>query len=878
MPGRSPDKMTGKTTIFLEDYQPPRFFIDSVELDFRLGEEETRVRSTLSVRRNGDHAHPLVLDGEALTLTEIEVDGAAPDPADYRLNANQLILDTRLQSLVLTTEVTIRPQDNTTLSGLYRSSGNFCTQCEAEGFRRITYFPDRPDVLARYRTIITANKDSYPVLLSNGNLVEHSEIGDGVHRAVWDDPFPKPSYLFALVAGDLACISDRFTTCSGRRVDLHIYTQHHNADKCGHAMASLKKAMKWDEEVYGREYDLDQYMIVAVDDFNMGAMENKGLNIFNSRYVLASPDTATDADYEAIESVIAHEYFHNWSGNRVTCRDWFQLSLKEGFTVFRDQEFSADMGSRGVQRVRDVNVMRVHQFQEDSGPLAHPVRPGSYQEINNFYTVTVYNKGAEVVRMLHTLVGVEGFRRGTDHYFRTYDGQAVTTDDFLSAMERQNNIDLSQFRRWYDQAGTPVLRLTTFYNATARKYELHVEQSCPPTPGQPQKLPFHIPLTVALLAANGDCFDLDRGGSKQSVLAVSAERESFTFDDIPSRPILSVLRGFSAPVKIEYEYSEEELYFLLVNDTDPFARWEAAQRLAVNILLDMVQALQQDQSPRVDSRYIEAAHSLLRSEEEDRAMLTQLLTPPSEAYVSEFLDIVDPDAVWRARSHLRAELGRTLWDALREVYDDLAGGTCENTQDSMGRRSLRNICLDYLCSTGDAAATTLAREQYTSADNMTDTMAALVALNDTPSADRELCLESFYSTWKDENLVVDKWLALRAGSRLPDTLDRVLELTGHESFNLQNPNRVRSLIGVFAHRNPARFHDRSGRGYEFVAGYVGRLDQVNPQVAARLATAFNTWRRYDVDRQEKISVQLKGLLDRPGLSSDVEEIVTKALA
>ncbi len=878
MPGHPAAKMTKKPKINLEDYQPPPFLIDRVDLDFNLGEEETRVRSTLSIRRNGVHTLPLVLDGEALTLIAIELGGAAVDPAAYRITDDHLLLETDLESFVLVTEVKIKPQDNTTLSGLYRSSGNFCTQCEAEGFRRITFFPDRPDVLARYRTTITANKDHYPVLLSNGNLHEHRELGDGTHRAVWEDPFPKPSYLFALVAGDLACINDEFTTCSGGVVKLRIYTQHHNADKCGHAMASLKKAMKWDEEVYGREYDLDLYMIVAVDDFNMGAMENKGLNIFNSRYVLAKPDTATDADYEAIEGVIAHEYFHNWSGNRVTCRDWFQLSLKEGFTVFRDQEFSADMGSRGVQRIKDVNVIRVQQFIEDSGPMAHPVRPQSYQEINNFYTVTVYNKGAEVVRMLRTLVGPEDFRRGTDYYFETYDGQAVTTDDFVSAFEKQNDVDLTQFKRWYDQAGTPVLRLTPSYDSGSETYELRVEQSCPPTPGQEGKQPFHVPLSMALLADNGDYFNLGPEHSKETMLAVTRESESFTFEGITSRPVLSVLRGFSAPVKIDYEYTEEELYFLTVKDTDPFARWEAAQRLAMNIMLHLVQAEQQDQQPSIDDRYFSAVRSLLQSDEGDRAMLSQLLMLPSEAYASEFLEVIDPDAVYKARVHLKAELGRTLWSTLFEVYDRFGGDSYDITQDSIGRRSLKNTCLDYLCSTGNDEAVKLAMGQLRSADNMTDTTAALLALNDISGNDRNQALQSFYDRWKDENLVVDKWLALHAISRLPDTLERIVDLTGHESFNLRNPNRVRALIGSFAHGNPVRFHEASGRGYEFVAGFVTRLDELNPQVAARLATAFNSWRRYDPARQEKIRKALEGILDHSEISSDVEEIVSKAMA
>lgn len=869
--------MTKKATIYLKDYQMPDFLIESVELDFLLGEENTRVRGTLSIKRNGCHSRPLVLDGEALSLRGIMLDNQPLDPGAYTLSGDKLILETNLERFVVQTEAIIHPQDNTTLSGLYCSGGNFCTQCEAEGFRRITYSLDRPDVLARYKTTITADKKKFPVLLSNGNLIDSRDLDDGMHRVVWADPFPKPSYLFALVAGDLAHIKDTFTTRSGRAVELYIYTQHHNVDKCDHAMVSLKKAMAWDEEVYGREYDLDLYMIVAVDDFNMGAMENKGLNIFNSRYVLARQETATDADYNAIEGVIAHEYFHNWSGNRVTCRDWFQLSLKEGFTVFRDQEFSADMGSRGVQRIKDVNVMRVHQFVEDSGPMSHPVRPQSYQEINNFYTVTVYNKGAEVVRMLHHLVGAEGFRRGTDHYFETFDGQAVTTDDFVAVMEKQNGIDLSQFKRWYDQAGTPVLELTPSYDEPTGTYTLQVDQSCPPTPGQKRKQAFHIPLAVALLDENGDCMELGTQGKRQSVLSVTKESERFVFENIRTRPVLSALRGFSAPVKVEIDYTEDELYFLMVKDNDPFARWEATQRLSTSIVLELVEAVQCKQELRIDERYLSAVRSLLESEQGDLALLSQLLRLPSETYISEFLDVIDPDAVYLACTHLRTALGQSLWIQLLNVYHRYDGKPYEATPESMAGRSLKNTCLDYLSATGTGEAKALAVNQFETAHNMTDMIASMAALNDSPGNERWLVLEKFYTKWKHDPLVVDKWLGLQAISRLPDTLDHVIELTRHESFNLSNPNRFRALIGSFAHGNNVQFHQRTGRGYKFIADYVTRVDHTNPQLAARLATVFNTWRRYDDVRRQLIRTELEDILKQPKLSNDVEEIVTKAL-
>ena len=870
--------MLKKSAVYLTDYQPPDFLIDTVELEFRLGDDVTHVSSTLTLKRNGEHDRPLVLDGEELALSGIRLNNQAPAADDYALSEGRLILDTDLDALSVALEVEIHPQDNTTLSGLYLSNGTFCTQCEAEGFRRISYFIDRPDVLSRYKTTIIADREKYPVLLSNGNLVAQDTLDNGLHRAVWEDPFPKPSYLFALVAGELAHIRDEFTSLSGRSVDLYIYTPQHNIDKCGHAMASLKKSMQWDEQVYGRECDLDQYMIVAVDDFNMGAMENKGLNIFNSRYVLAKPETATDSDYEAIEGVIAHEYFHNWSGNRVTCRDWFQLSLKEGFTVFRDQEFSADMGSRGVKRIQDVNVMRVHQFPEDAGPLAHPVRPQSYQEINNFYTVTVYNKGAEVVRMLHHLVGAEGFRRGTDFYFDCFDGQAVTTDDFVHAIEVQNDIDLAQFKLWYDQAGTPVLDLDQHYDPHQHSYTLEITQTCPPTPGQQDKKPFHIPLAIALLNKNGEYMALDRDGTAQRVLQVRQRKERFVFDNIPVAPILSALRGFSAPVKVDIDYSEDELYFLMLHDTDPFARWEAAQRIATSLILQLAQARGEHHHSEVDGRYVETFRSLLRSEPKDCTMHAELLRLPSELYVSEFMDVIDPEAVYAARIQLKKTLAHSLREDLLAVYHRYLAEEYAVNAAAIGRRRLKNTCLDYLLVTDTEPAKSLAVAQFSSADNMTDTMAALFALNDSPGEEREQAMAQFYSRWKTEKLVVDKWLSLQSTSRLPDTLSRVERLTSHESFDLHNPNRVRALIGAFAQANSLRFHDATGRGYKFIADYVIELDRLNPQVAARLVSVFNNWFRYDDGRQHLIKTQLRRILTESEPSNDVQEIVSKALA
>lgn len=866
-----------KPEIHLADYRPPDFLVDFVELEFTLGDQQTDVRSVLSLRRNGNHTRPLVLDGEELSLQNVELNREPVRPGNYRVTEEQLFIDTAMDQFTLALEVTIRPQDNTELSGLYCSSGNFCTQCEAEGFRRITYFPDRPDVLSRYKTTIRADKKQYPVLLSNGNLVGQRQLGDGRHQAVWEDPFPKPSYLFALVAGDLACVRDSFTTMLGRNVALSIYTQHHNADKCTHAMQSLKKAMQWDEKSYGREYDLDHYMIVAVDDFNMGAMENKGLNIFNSKYVLAKPETATDADYDSIEGVVAHEYFHNWSGNRVTCRDWFQLSLKEGFTVFRDQEFSADMRSRGVHRIQDADVMRTHQFPEDAGPLAHPVRPPSYQEINNFYTLTVYNKGAEVVRMLYHLVGAEGFRRGTDRYFDAFDGCAVTTDDFVAVMESENQIDLEQFKRWYDQAGTPLLELDQHYDDDARRFSLEVRQSCPPTPGQPDKEPFHLPLAVALLDTDGEYLALDSTGAKQSILQIRKPKETFVFENIPSPPVLSALRGFSAPVKVDIDYTDDELYFLVVHDTDPFSRWQAAQGISTRLILGLVSCYQNGESLEIDQRYLDAVRSLLEANEDDLALLGRLLQLPSEAYVGEHLEVIDPEAVHFSISYLKKVLAQALWDTLLSVYRKYNGLAYQTSNESVGQRSLKNTCLDYLLATDQVSARRIGREQFVSADNMTDTMAALSALNESAGTERETSLAEFHDQWKHDNLVMDKWLGLHAASRLPGTLDQVRLLTTHESFNLHNPNKVRALVGSFAHANALRFHDPSGAGYRFVSNYVVELDKLNPQVASRLATSFNRWRRYDRRRQGLMQTELQRMLNEPDLSNDVTEIVSKAL-
>lgn len=869
--------------IYLRDYHAPAFAIERASLRFELGEEETRVEAKLRVVRGAatESTAPLVLDGDGLRLESVSLDGRRLAGDAYEASAERLVLKEAPDVFELTLVTLLRPQDNTTLSGLYKSSGNFCTQCEAEGFRRITYFVDRPDVMARYDTTLVADRANYPVLLSNGNLAATGELDDGRHWARWEDPFPKPSYLFALVAGKLDWIEDEFVTASGRRVQLFVYVQPHNIDQCAHAMASLKKAMRWDEEVYGREYDLDRYMIVAVDDFNMGAMENKGLNIFNSKYVLARPDTATDQDYQNIEGVIGHEYFHNWSGNRVTCRDWFQLSLKEGFTVFRDQEFSADMGSRAVKRIQDVNLLRTHQFREDAGPMAHPVRPESYVEINNFYTATVYNKGAEVVRMLHTLVGPEGFRRGTDLYFERHDGQAVTTDDFVQAIEDANGLDLQQFRRWYSQAGTPVVHVERSFDADARSYSLTLRQSCPGTPGQPDKQPFHIPVALALLDAHGRELPLRLPGEEDGtpgtrVLQLCEERQTFVFQDVPAEPVPSLLRGFSAPVRLDMDYSEAELCFLLGHDGDAFGRWEAGQQLAVRLLTSL--AVGGAGQKEIPGTVIEAFRQALCDPRLDPAFRALALSLPSEVYLAEFMPVVDPDALHSARQALRRSLAAALRNDFETLYRGLADtGPYRIDADAIARRSLRNLCLGYLMELDDDAVLDMCLAQYRGAANMTDALAALAALAHREEAVAEEALADFYARWRGEPLVVDKWLAVQALSRRPDTLARVQALAAHPAFTLKNPNKVYALLRTFSQANPARFHRSDGAGYRFLAEQIERLDTLNPQVAARVVAVFNDWRRYDEVRQTHMRGILERLRGRSNLSRDVSEIVAKSL-
>jgi len=884
-------------TTHLKDYRPPDYRVDTVNLQFNLDETRTTVKSLLTVVCNHDRSEgirPLVLFGRDLKLLAMRLDGQPLSERDYKIEGENLTIMSVPDRFVLEIDTECSPAANSELSGLYHASGMFCTQCEAEGFRKITYYPDRPDVLARFMTTIIADKKKYPVLLSNGNMIGSGDMEQGKHFAKWHDPFPKPAYLFALVGGDLARIEDRFTTMSGRQVSLHIYVQHHNKEKCGHAMDSLKKAMKWDEEAYGREYDLDLFMIVATDDFNMGAMENKGLNIFNSKYVLANEKTATDSDYQGIMGVVAHEYFHNWSGDRVTCRDWFQLSLKEGFTVFRDQQFMEDMLSRGVERIGDANLLRTHQFREDAGPMAHPVRPDSYVEINNFYTMTVYNKGAEVIRMMRTLLGPEGFRKGTDLYFSRHDGQAVTTDDFVKALEDATGTDLTQFRLWYTQAGTPEVAVTRKYDRRSKTYELTFKQSCPSTPGQQDKKPFLIPVEVGLLGKDGRdlVLKLDGGftptsvsspldgedGRRGGILELRNETETFVFTDIPDEPVPSILRGFSAPVKVKCDLSDDERLFLMANDNDPFNRWDAGQQLAVKLILDLLKDHQEGRPLLLDNMFIDAFRKTLESAMDDKAFQAFALSLPAETYLADFMPVIDPGAIHEARTFVQQTLAAILKTSFLSVYRANAdNGPYRVDHTAMGKRSLKNTCLGYLAELDDEDVRQLCMDQYRTGGNMTDVISALVNIANNECPEREEALALFYETWKNDPLVMDKWLAIQATSRLPGTLDRVKTLTKHPAFTMRNPNKVRALIGAFS-SNTVRFHDLSGDGYAFIADHVLALDPVNPQIAARLVSAFTMWKRYDEKRKALMKAQLERILRTGKLSKDVFEIVTKSLA
>lgn len=891
-------------TIFLKDYSPPPFKIDTTTLSFKLFEDHATVESALMMSVNPavakEQRNSMVLDGQDMALLLLEINGTLLTPDQYVIEQESLTVSNMAQFIdldnpdpfLLRCHTKIEPQNNTALEGLYKSKKMFCTQCEAEGFRRITYYLDRPDVMSVFTTTVEADKTRYPLLLSNGNNIDSGvAIEDSSrHWVTWQDPFRKPCYLFALVAGDLTCIDDTFITMSGREVALKIFVEEKDVDKCGHAMISLKHAMTWDERVYGREYDLDIFMIVAVDDFNMGAMENKGLNIFNTSCVLANSKTQSDMAFQRVEAVVAHEYFHNWSGNRVTCRDWFQLSLKEGFTVFRDSEFSADMGSRPVKRVENVSLLRTIQFAEDSGPMAHSVRPDSYMEIANFYTVTIYEKGAEVVRMIELLVGKEGFRKGSDLYFDRHDGQAVTTEEFVKAMEDANDADLTQFRRWYSQAGTPILDVTSEFNQAAKEFTLHVKQRCPDTPGQTNKQPFHIPLRMGLLDQTGEQVALKLKGSENVgqfdlVLDIKQQQQSYVFCDVSAKPTPSLLRGFSAPVRLRYNYSHEELFFLMAHDADGFNRWNASQELATNIIEQGAKDYRQGKALTAPSvlkdAYAHILASAINDPKIDRAMVAQLMSLPVLGGLIERAEQADVEALHEAREHLLNTIAGEFKSEFETVVNSLEE-PAEYSADavSIARRSLKNLCLGYLARSKDETWLNHCYAVFASGDNMTNQSAALRILvnSDTPLGRRlsTQALAEFYAQWHHEPLVVDQWFGIQAMAQTAGALDRVKALMTHEAFEIRNPNKVRSLIGSFCALNHLGFHHESGSGYEFLADQVLILDKLNPQIASRQLTPLTRWKKYDAARQALMQAQLMRIKAQQGLSKDVFEIVAKS--
>ncbi|HEX8404388.1 MAG TPA: aminopeptidase N [Duganella sp.] len=884
------------TTIYRKDYTPPAFLVDTVELGFDLDPDRTVVANRITMRHNPvSDSQDIVLHGEEIELVQLRMNGKLLAPTEYKVDGSILTIKNAPADVVLEIESLCSPVQNTTLSGLYVSNGNFFTQCEAEGFRRITYFPDRPDVMAKYTVMLRADKAAYPVLLSNGNLIEEGELGDGRHYAKWEDPFKKPSYLFALVAARLVCQEEKFTLNSGREVLLQVWVEDGNLDKTDYAMQALKNSIRWDQERFGLELDLDRFMIVAVSDFNMGAMENKGLNIFNTKFVLANPRVATDADYAGIEAVVGHEYFHNWTGNRVTCRDWFQLSLKEGLTVFRDQEFTADMigtdSGRAVTRIDQVRTLRQAQFPEDAGPMAHPVRPDSFVEINNFYTVTVYEKGAEVVRMYQTLLGRDGFRKGMDLYFQRHDGQAVECDDFRAAMADANGRDLTQFERWYSQAGTPVLTARTHYDAAKRHFDIILSQRCATSAAQGGQLPFHIPVAVGLLDENGKDLPLTLEGGKQVkgakggpttvVLELTEQEQIFRFKNVDERPTPSILRDFSAPVVLEYDYTDAELLHLFSHDSDPVNRWEAGQRLAMARLLKLtaqvVAAGGSDAGLKLDPTFINAQRAVLTDDRLDPAYRELALTLPSETIIAEQMEVVHPIAIHTARQFMRRTIGASLkQELLAQYHANQTPGEYSPDALSAGKRALKNLCLAYLMVAPDMAELKLAQQQFEKAGNMTDRSAAMVAMLHSGAAAGPY-LKKFYQDFEGEALVIDKWFAMQAAAPTTDVA-AVRKLMEHPAFTLKNPNRARSLIFNFTNGNPSQFHSADGSAYEFWAEHVIKLDAINPQLAARLARSMDRWRRYAPVLQAKMKRALEKVAARAKLSNDVHEVVTKALA
>lgn len=874
--------------IFLKDYVKPDYQIEKTDLAFDLEEDYTVVTSKLEVRRSA-HASadaPLVLNGQEMELLSVKVDGRALAASEFVVDSESLTIEKLPAESQIQCVTKIEPHANTSLEGLYKSRAMFCTQCEAEGFRKITYYLDRPDVMSEFTTQITADKTRYPILLSNGNKVDAGELEGNKHWVKWHDPFKKPCYLFALVAGDLVSVDDTFKTLSGRDVAIRVFVEEKDTDKCQHAITSLKNAMKWDEDVYGREYDLDIFMIVAVDDFNMGAMENKGLNIFNTSCVLAKPETTTDDGFQRVEGVVAHEYFHNWSGNRVTCRDWFQLSLKEGFTVFRDAEFSADMGSRTVKRVEDVSFLKTMQFAEDAGPMSHPVQPSSYIEISNFYTLTIYEKGSEVVRMIRTLLGEELFRSGSDLYFDQQDGSAATIEDFVSAMAEVSGRDFSQFMRWYRVAGTPEIHAVGEYDAENKQYHLSFSQ--PKSISEQGDEPFVVPISMGLLGSDGP-LALTLAGEEQKpegvtsrVLEFNQMQQRFSFENIEQAPVPSLLRGFSAPIKLHYNYSRDDLMRLMSADEDGFVRWDASQQLAVQVIEEVMAALVNEPAPNVDARLIEAYKTILQDHSLDPAMVALMLKLPSEAYLAELKSNIDVEAIHHARNRVERRVAVALHEQFVATYERFNDNEPFSvSSDAIAKRALKNTALHYLMVLGKEESQKLCYEQWKSASNMTDELAALTAIVHSPKASladvKAQVLLTFYDKWKDEALVLNHWLAAQCTSPVPGTLAKVEELMQHEAFDIKNPNKIRSVIGAFAMRNPTNFHDKSGNGYRFLADQIIALDDTNPQVAARLLTPLTKWKKYDQGRQDVMKAQLKRILAKDSVSKDVYEVVDKSL-
>ncbi len=858
---------------YRKDYQAPSHTITDIDLTFDLYDNDTIVTALSKVVQKGEST-TLELDGEGLVLRSVKVNGE--DWAHHEVKEASLVLSDLPAEFELEIITKIDPEANTALEGLYKSGGAFCTQCEAEGFRRITYYLDRPDVLAKYTTKVIADKATYPYLLSNGNRIAQGEAENGRHWVQWQDPHPKPAYLFALVAGDFDVLRDKYTTMSGRNVDLEIFVDKGNLDRAGHAMTSLINSMKWDEERFGLEYDLDIYMIVAVDFFNMGAMENKGLNIFNSKFVLANDQTATDRDYLGIEAVIGHEYFHNWTGNRVTCRDWFQLSLKEGLTVFRDQEFSSDLGSRAVNRIDNVRIIRGPQFAEDASPMSHPIRPDKVIEMNNFYTLTVYEKGSEVIRMYHTLLGEEGFQKGMKLYFERHDGTAATCEDFVSAMEDATGVDLKQFRLWYSQSGTPTLRVNSEYNAEAKTYALTVEQFTEATQDQAEKQALHIPFDIELYDSKGQIIPLIiNGESVHNVLDIKQDKQTFVFENVADQPVPSLLREFSAPVKLEYDYSDAELIFLMKHATNDFARWDASQMLLAKYIRQNVNNVQTGSEVQLSEDLIDAFRGVLLDENLEPAFIAQVFSLPSINEITGWYKQIDVDAVDTVLNSITVSLSTALEDELSATYHTLKQAEYTIDHAAIGKRALRNQCLQFLAHTDKG--NTLVKAQYEAANNMTDTIAAMSAANSAQLECREELMADYSDKWKHDGLVMDKWFALQGTNPAEDALEKVKATMNHEAFSLKNPNRTRSLIGSFLAANPVRFHDKSGSGYQFAGEILRQLNDSNPQVASRMIDPLLKFRKYDEARQAMIRAELEKLKAMDNLAKDLFEKVTKAL-